>query len=143
MRRLQVALLLVAAACGSAQPSPIGGSSPSSAASSSPPTAVTLFAALETNAAAAQFQWNTVVIAGLDGVARAKLTFTPLPIPYAGCEGAVLPPSAHVAAGKVYFADGQGTIRSLDPQGNAASVASIPFTGNQQMLSFAVSPDGA
>lgn len=66
-----------------------------------------------------------------------------MPIPYVGCEGAVLPSSAHVAAGKVYFVDGLGEIRSLSPQGDIAMVASVPFTGNQQMLSFAVSPDGA
>ncbi|MGZ6299845.1 MAG: hypothetical protein ACXWMN_05070, partial [Candidatus Limnocylindria bacterium] len=101
-----------------------------------------LFAALETDARVVQFQWNKVVIAGLDGIARAQTTFAPMPIPYVGCESAVLPPDAHVAAGKVYFGDGMGTIRSLSPQGEIATVATIPFTGNQQMLSFAVSPDG-
>ena len=148
MRRLtavlscSIALILVAVACGSGQPQPPSGSSPSPTPSSSPTPAALLFAALETNANAAQFQWNTMAIAGLDGVARAKTTFVPMPIPYVGCAGAVLPPSAHVVAGKVYFADGQGTIRSLDSQGNAATVTTIPFNGNQQMLSFAVSPDG-
>lgn len=143
LRSWPIGLLLVAVACGPAQPQATSGSSPSQTPSSSPPPAALLFAALETNAAAAQFQWNTVAIAGLDGVARAKTTFAPMPIPYTGCAGAVLPPSAHVAAGKVYFADGQGTIRSLDPQGDVTKVATIPFTGNQQMLSFAVSPDGS
>jgi len=142
VRSWSISLVLVAVACGSGQSPTPSGSSPSPATSSSPAPAALLFAALETNANAAQFQWNTVAIAGLDGVARAKTTFAPMPIPYTGCEGAVLPPSAHVAAGKVYFADGQGTIRSLDPNGNTATVATIPFTGTQQMLSFAVSPDG-
>ena len=142
VRSWSIALLLVAVSCGSAQPQPSSGSSPSPTPPSSPSPAALLFAALETNASAAQFQWNTVAIAGLDGVARAKTTFAPMPIPYTGCEGAVLPPSAHVAAGKVYFADGQGRIRSLSPQGDIATAATIPFTGNQQMLSFAVSPDG-
>lgn len=132
---------MVAAACGSSQPQPAG-ITPSQTPSSSTPPRPLLFAALETNANAAQFQWNTVVIAGLDGIARAKTTFAPMPVPYVGCESAVMPPDAYVAAGKVYFADGMGTIRSLSLQGGIATVATIPFTGNQQMLSFAVSPDG-
>jgi hypothetical protein len=145
MRRISVliGLLFLAVACGPAQPRATSTPSPSITASSAPSPPALLFAALETNAGAAQFQWNTVVIAGLDGVARAKTTFAPMPIPYTGCEGAVLPPSAHVAAGKVYFADGQGAIKSLDVHGAVSPVATIPFTGTQQMLSFAVSPDGA
>jgi hypothetical protein len=141
-RHWWVALLLVAVACGSSQPQATSSSSPSPSVTPSSTPRAPLFAALETNADAAQFQWNTVAIAGLDGIARAKTTFAPMPIPYVGCEGAVLPSSAHVAAGKVYFADGLGEIRSLSPQGDIAMVASVPFTGNQQMLSFAVSPDG-
>ncbi|MGA7910212.1 MAG: hypothetical protein WCC30_01505 [Candidatus Dormiibacterota bacterium] len=137
-----IVMLMVVAACGSAQPQPTSVASSSPMPSTSSPPRPLLFAALETNASAAQFQWNTVAIAGLDGIARAKTTFVPMPIPYGGCEGPVLPPSAHVAAGKVYFADGMGKIRSLSPQGDVATVATIPFTGNQQMLSFAVSPDG-
>ena len=57
--------------------------------------------------------------------------------------GASLPPSAHTAVGKVYFADGTGTIRSLDANGKVAVLAAIPFAGAQQTLSFAVSPDGS
>jgi hypothetical protein len=87
--------------------------------------------------------WNTVAIAGLDGYARAKTTFVPIPVPDLGCIGAVLPPSAHVADGKVYFADGTGVVRSLSVGGQAARVASFPFSAHQQMLSFAVSPDGS
>lgn len=102
-----------------------------------------LFAALEAKGSASEFQWNTVAIAGLDGYARAKATFTPMSTPYVGCAGAVLPAGAHVAAGKVYFADGKGVIRSLDPHGHVAVIATIPFSGQQQMLSFAVSPDGS
>src|SRR5579859_5093885 len=111
-----IVIVLVAAACGSAQPPTTIVASPSPTPSSAPPPESLLFAALETNANAAQFQWNTVAIAGLDGNARAKTTFVPMPIPYTGCAGPVLPPSAHVAAGKVYFADGTGEIRSLGPQ---------------------------
>ena len=68
-----------------------------------------------------------------------------MPVPWTGCVGGGpwLPPSAHIAAGKVYFADGTGRIRSLDAAGKLTDLAAIPFSRTQQMLSFAVSPDGA
>jgi hypothetical protein len=47
-----------------------------------------------------------------------------------------------VAAGKVFFADGTGVVRSLSVTGQVAQVATFPLTSSQQMLSFAVSPDG-
>lgn len=102
-----------------------------------------LFAALEAKNTNNPIGWNTVAIAGLDGYAKAKATFTPMPFPYVGCAGPVLPASAHVAAGKVYYADGTGVIWSLAPGGSPAQVTSFPLTSSQQMLSFAVSPDGA
>lgn len=102
-----------------------------------------LFAALEAKGTTDPLQWNTVAIAGLDGYAKAKTGFTPLPRPYVGCAGAVLPSSAYVVAGKVYFADGTGAVRSLAPGGLPVQVTSFPLTSSQQMLSFAVSPDGS
>jgi hypothetical protein len=84
-----------------------------------------------------------VAIAGLDGYARAKTTFIPMPVPTVDCAGATLPPSAHVAGDKVYFADGAGAVRSLSATGQIERVATFPFSGHQQMLSFAVSPDGS
>jgi hypothetical protein len=101
-----------------------------------------LFAALEAKGATNPLGWNTVAIAGLDGYARAKATFTSMPVPYVGCAGAVLPMSAQVAAGKVFFADGTGVIRSLVPGGQPTQVTQFPMRSSQQMLSFAVSPDG-
>lgn len=86
--------------------------------------------------------WNTVLITGLDRRFRASASFTPLPIPDVGCAGPVLPQSAHVAAGKVYFADGEGVIRSLAPDGKLDEVTRFPLESRQQMLSFAISPDG-
>ena len=56
--------------------------------------------------------------------------------------GPILPPSAHVAAGKVYYADAKGIVRSLAVDGTITLVATFPMTSTQQMLSFAVSPDG-
>ena len=51
--------------------------------------------------------------------------------------------SAHVAAGKVYFADGTGVVRSLSANGQITRVATFALPSAQQMLSFAVSPDGS
>jgi hypothetical protein len=48
-----------------------------------------------------------------------------------------------VAAGKVFFADGTGVVRSLSVTGQVAQIATFPLTSSQQMLSFAVSPDGS
>lgn len=102
-----------------------------------------LFAVLEAKGTTNAWTYNTVAIAGLDGYARAKATFNPMPIPEMGCMGAIIPPSAHVAAGKVYFADGLGVVRSLGIDNKVTTVATFPMTSSQQMLSFAVSPDGA
>jgi hypothetical protein len=165
------ALLVLSVGCGqvsgrptaavaspSASPLTTPAASPSSAPSASPsaqpsanpkpPTATPktsptlLFAVLEAKGTANWWMYNTVAIAGVDGYARAKTTFTPMPVPAVGCMGAILPPSAHVAAGKVYFADGKGVIRSLGIDNKVAVVATFPMSSNQQMLSFAVSPDG-
>jgi len=121
------AAVLLVAACGQAQ----GGTTPTPR----PSTAQLLFAVLEAN--------NTVAIVGLDGRARASATFAPMPVPNVGCMGAIIPPSAHVAAGKVFFADGRGVVRSLGIDNTVTTVATFPMTSTQQMLSFAVSPDGA
>ena len=117
--------------------------SPSPSVPATPPVQSTLlFAALEAKGTSDVTQWNTIAIAGLDGYARAKATFTPLPRPYVGCAGAVLPQSAYAVAGKVYYSDGAGVVRSLAPGGQPIAVTSFPLTSTQQMLSFAVSPDG-
>ena len=129
MRGALVGLLLLLSACGQA-PSPVAlatpsapataGSSPSPASSPSPtsrptptPPGTLLFAVLEAKIPGSPNTWNTVAIAGLDGYARAKTTFIPMPSPDLGCMGSILPASAHVAAGRVYFADGNGVVRSL------------------------------
>lgn len=124
--------------------------SPSSPATASPsaPASPTvghalLFAALEAKGSSNPFQWNTVAIAGLDGYARAKTTFKPLPSPYVGCAGPVPPIQAYVVAGRVFFADGDGVIRSLAVNGQVTQVTRFALSSSQQFLSFAVSPDGS
>jgi hypothetical protein len=169
MRRLVLLLLLMAVACGQSQgqartspaavtatpraiatatvsPSPASSpiTSPKPGPLPSPKTSPTLlFAVLEAKGTANAWTYNTVAIAGLDGYARAKTTFIPMPVPTVGCMGSILPQSAHVAAGKVYFADGKGVVRSLSPLGQITQVVTFPLTSSQQMLSFAVSPDGS
>ncbi len=124
-------LLLGLVACGEAQGGPAASAAPSSA------PAILLFATLQTNGAS-----NTTAIAGLDGHVRASATFAAMPVPSTGCMGAILPPLAHVAAGKVFYADAKGVVRSLATDGTVTTVATFPMTSSQQMLSFAVSPDG-
>src|SRR4029077_14719479 len=159
MKRLLIALLLMVAACGQPQAqsatSPLAsGSTPGASATQSASPGVTpsskapsslplLFAVLEAKGTVNAYTWNTVAIAGLDGRARAKTTFVPMPLPKMGCIGAVIPVPAHVAAGKVYFADGKGVVRSLSVTGQVTRVATFALTSSQQMLSFAVSPDGS
>jgi hypothetical protein len=153
MRRLVIGLMLIVGACGPSQaqtPASPSAANPTATATVTPgasptpnPSGPLVFAVLEAKIAGSPFDWNTVAIVGLDGYAKAKTTFTPMPVPTVPCAGAVLPPSAHVAAGKVYFADGTGVVRSLSANGQIARVASFPFNGRQQMLSFAVSPDGS
>jgi hypothetical protein len=144
MGRLMLSLLaifssiLMGVACG-----PTGTQSANSpSAIASPNAGPAAFAVLEATNPGSPYTWNTVVIAGRDGSARAKTTFTPMPVPVTGCMGAVLQPSAHVAAGKVFYADGKGVIRSLAINGAVTTVTTFPMTTSQQMLSFGVSPDG-
>jgi len=44
----------------------------------------------------------------------------------------------YVAAGAVYYSDGSGVVRRLDPTGKIATVATFPLTSAAQTLSFAV-----
>jgi hypothetical protein len=118
------------------------GSASSPSAIASPSAGPLVFAVLEAKTPGSPYTWNTVVIAGIDGHEWAKTTFTPMPVPATGCMGAILQPSARVAAGEVFYADGKGVIRSLAIDGAVTSVTTFPMTTSQQMLSFAVSPDG-
>jgi hypothetical protein len=160
MRRLLFSLLLLVVACGPTQAhqtaSPLAAiatpsatatasASPSPKPSPLPRPGVSptlLFAVLEAKLPGSPDTWNTVAIAGLDGYARAKTTFTPMPVPNLGCMGAILPSSAYAVAGKAFYADAKGVVRSLAVDGTIKTVATFPMTSTQQMLSFAVSPDG-
>jgi hypothetical protein len=85
---------------------------------------------------------DTAAIAGLDGFAVAKTTFTPRGIPVIGNAAAVLDLEGQAAAGGLYFIDGTGVVRRLDPGGGVKIAATFAITSRQQTVSFAVSPDG-
>ncbi len=86
---------------------------------------------------------NTVLIVDATGAVKAKATFTPRKAPFVGEAAALLQPEARVAAGKVFYQDNAGAIRSLSPDGAVSDVTSFGITSPQQVLSFAVSPDAS
>jgi hypothetical protein len=86
---------------------------------------------------------DTVVIAGLDAVAKAKAGFQPRIPPYIGNAAPLLAPhEAYVVKGVVYYIDGFGTVWSMGVDGKQVQVAKFPIGVTQQEVSFAVSPDG-
>ena len=125
-------LLFIVAACGQAS-----GQTPATASPAAPSIAV-----LQTTDPSGLGRWDTIAIARLDGRVMAKATFAPMPVPSLGCMGAVIPQSAHVAGGKVFYADAKGVVRTLSLDGTIATATTFPLTSTQQMLSFAASPDG-
>jgi hypothetical protein len=150
MRKLVVLVMLVAVGCSrgpaaqgpasSAATAPASSTSAVSPSSLPRPTGELLYAVFEPPPSAGPAVYTKVAIVGLDGFARAKATFTPLAPVYVGCAGPTLPQQGYAVGGKVYFADGSGTIRTLDRSGALSVIASFPI-GAQQELSFAVSPD--
>jgi hypothetical protein len=148
MRRLAVAAaMLTVVACGN---SPGSSTKPSSAPATPAPSSsaggagnAPLFAVLEPGGDPTQMRDTAVAIVRTNGIAAAKARFDPRTLPTVGNALLLNQPEARVAAGKVYFVDGTGAVRSLAPDGTVASVTTLPLTSPQQMLSFAVSPDGS
>jgi hypothetical protein len=147
-RRLAAAAAatLAVCACGN-QPGTTAG--PSSAPASLAPSSSTsgsskelLFAVLEPGGDLTAMRDNAVAIVRTNGTARAKARFDARQLPKVGNALPLPQPEARVAAGRVYFTDATGVVRSLAPDGTVASVTTFPLTGPQQLLSFAVSPDG-
>jgi hypothetical protein len=86
---------------------------------------------------------DTLAIASLSAVAKAKASFQPRPRPYVGNAAPLLPPNeAYVVHGLVYYIDGLGQVWSMGADGKQVSVTRFPISGTQQEVSFAVSPDG-
>jgi hypothetical protein len=140
------AALALAAACGS----PSGGSagptakpaSPTPSSNSGGSSRELLFAVLEPGGDLTAMRDNTVAIVRANGTAKAKARFDARQLPRVGNALPLPQPEARVAAGRVYYADAAGVVRSLAVDGTVATVASFPLAGAQQLLSFGVSPDG-
>jgi hypothetical protein len=128
-------LLLVTAACGGTStvtptPSPV----PSA-------TAVPLLAVVQRYDTSPQ--GAAVALVGLDGTVRARATFRPRQTPYVGNAAVMLQNEAQVGRAGVYYADGNGVVRLLEPSGKVTVVATFPMTPVQHELWYAVSPDGS
>jgi len=65
-----------------------------------------------------------------------------LPQPLVGCEGGWISSSVQVAGNAAYYMDDSGTVRRLSASGAVTDVAHFPVRTNQQVVWFAVSPDG-
>jgi hypothetical protein len=149
MKRLWSAMagvVLLAACLPTPSPSPTASnaSAPSPTASASPQPSQVLIAVLQPgNPDILPMLNDTVLIVSVDGGVNAKATFTPRKAPFIPDAAALLQPEARVASGKVYYQDRAGAIRSLAPGGAVTEVTSFALTSPQQILSFAVSPDGA
>ncbi len=140
------ALTLAAAACGNqgnASGHATPASTPAASASASTSNRELLFAVLEPGGDLTSMRDTAVAIVRVDGTAKAKARLDPRQLPKVGNALPLPQPEARVAGGRVFFADGAGVVRSLTPDGTAGSVTSLPLSNAQQLLSFAVSPDGS
>jgi hypothetical protein len=138
--------LLAAMACSSP---PGSSANPATAAASPAPSASAggaskepLFAVLEPGGDATAMRDPAVAIVHRNGTAKARAHFDARSLPRVGNALPLPQPEARIAAGRVFYADGAGVVRSLAVDGAVADVTSFPLTNPQQLLSFAVSPDG-
>jgi hypothetical protein len=139
-----LAVLALAAACGN-QDNVSSHATPASAppaTANAGPNRELLFAVLEPGGDLTSMRDTAVAIVRVDGTAKAKARLDARQLPRVGNALPLPQPEARVAAGRVFYADGAGAVRSLAPDGAVVSVASFPLANPQQLLSFAVSPDG-
>ncbi len=146
MTRLVALVCLALAACGQSLSSP-GASSPSNNAtasstpSASPATHELLFAA-NLGQPCSSTCTSTVAIVGLDGRIHAQASFTAPTRPAIGCEGSFVAPTALASAGSVFYLDSSNAVHRLSAAGKNQVVAKLPTLSSQQLIWFAVSPDG-
>lgn len=125
-----------------ASPTPSGGTSPSSLPSSSPTTTPsTLFVIAEGNHGCVGSTCS-VAIVDAGGRVRARRSFTPPAPALVGCEGSWVTAPIQVAGGAAYYLDSTGVVRRLTASGAVTEVAHFPIRTSQQVMWFAVSPDG-
>jgi hypothetical protein len=84
----------------------------------------------------------TLAIVDTHGHVRAQRTFRRLPQPLVGCEGSWISSSIQVAGDAAYYLDDSGTVRRLSASGAVSDVGRFPIRTSQQVIWFAVSPDG-
>lgn len=76
------------------------------------------------------------------GEPRSKATFTTPKLSAWTNAASLLQPYAHVAVGSIFYVDAQGTIRALAPDSSVSVATNLLLRPGQNIVSFAVSPDG-
>lgn len=143
----------VASASLAPTPSATGGGCPSFAVTRlrTVTASTPLLAVLETRRAGAKeseysSSHDTLALAGFDGYANVRVTFTPRHVPDISADGGAVPflqPEAVVAGEAVYVMDGSGVVCRIDRYGASQMITTFPLTSPLEAASFAVSPDGA
>ena len=76
------------------------------------------------------------------GRVTAKAGFTVPRLTPWGNAGTLMQPYAHLAAGSIYYLDAQGAVRRLGADGSTSIATNLLLRSGQNVVSFAVSPDG-
>ena len=85
----------------------------------------------------------TVAIVDRDGHVQTRRTFNQPPPVMVGCEGSWIFSSVQVAGNAAYYLDDSGVVHRLSASGAVTEVAHFPIRTNQQIIWYAVSPDGS
>ena len=144
LSRLSVIAVLVLTACGPVPSATSATTTPSTTTPSTSPatgSAGRLFVIAQGNPACYSPSC-TVAIVDINGHVRAQRTFKRPPQPLVGCEGGWMYSSIQVAGNAAYYVDDSGTVRRLTASGTVTDVAHFPIHTSQQVVWFAVSPDG-
>jgi hypothetical protein len=139
-----VTLAVLAAACGTQISGSVQTPTVSTSRTSPPPPPPHVLIVVSDHfgyAGSAGIGPGVVQIMRLDGTVVARASFQKASVPIVGA-GLLAPPDVVVAAGGVYFSDAVGVIRRLDPTGTVTTITTFPLSSPQQLMSFAVSPDG-
>jgi hypothetical protein len=130
----------VLTACGSVPQRTAGSGSSSPTPVASPSPARRLLALLLPEAgggSGATVEWTDG-----SGSVQAKSPFlTPVLSPWTNA-APLLQPYARTAAGLIFYVDAQGVIRTLGPDGSVKTATTLVLRPGQNIVSFAVSPDG-
>jgi hypothetical protein len=84
----------------------------------------------------------TITIVDIDGHIRAERTFKPPSRAVVGCEGSWMTTSVQISGDAAYYIDDTGLVRRLSASGAVTNIAHFPIRTSQQIIWFAVSPDG-